>query len=160
VKLQIREVFISVAIITDAHHRLLWTWNDRWGCFCLPMTKQRRFPGASEAPHVAAVRAAAEALGVPAEVGDPFQPGPSLEISQATGEPKTYHHAVFPARPHPAMVKQIRLPRGHLWLTPHDSLRGGFAPLSENSLAIVSALVDKEGLPDGAPPRDDFHDPV
>ena len=66
---------IAVGFVTDSQGRLLLTWNNKWQCFTIPMTKIDTEPPA-ETVAQAAVRAVSEVLGVPTRA----VPGKAKEI--------------------------------------------------------------------------------
>ena len=39
------DIDVAVAVIMNQDGQILWTWNDTWGTFSLPMTKIRVKPG-------------------------------------------------------------------------------------------------------------------
>jgi len=153
-------VEVAVALVTDADQaapqagqgpdelradqRLLWIWNENWGCFALPMTKVRKGQGNVEPPRHAAVRAAAEVLGVPVEVAAPLAVVPEIEVSDREYVVKRYTYHVFRARAHADYGPAAwRLPRRHLWLPAHAALSGLFEPLSKSACDLLGSLVQQ-----------------
>jgi hypothetical protein len=69
---QIKSVQLSAVLITDAEGRFLLDFNENWGSFAFPMSKQHELPATVPGGTVtvetslgAALRAAAEILGRP-----------------------------------------------------------------------------------------------
>ena len=88
---------IAVAYVVDSQGRLLLAWNANWGAFTLPMTKlHTEMP--AETPEQAALRAAAEVLGVPTRVvpGHTAKFARGLLRSPRDGEIKDYQYHVVP----------------------------------------------------------------
>ncbi len=88
---------IAVAYVVDSSGRLLLAWNSSWGCFTLPMTKLQ-IEQPAETPERAAVRAAAEVLGVPTRVvpNKTAKFARGLLRSPRDGDIKDYQYHVVP----------------------------------------------------------------
>lgn len=141
-------VDVAVAVIMNPDGQILWTWNDTWGAFSLPMTKLRSCPEMAESPRGAAVRAAAEALGVPVQVGKQWTDLPMMRVSDRDFAVKHYSYHVFQAGPHPDYSATLRIRQPHLWLAAHVALSGLFEPLSHSACEILRGLVQR-GLVSG-----------
>src|SRR5947209_19893742 len=107
-------VEVAVAAVTNPEGQLLWVSNDRWGSFTLPMSKRRRGPKLLEPPQRAAMRAAAEALGVPVRVGPRWAVLPELHLSERSYAVRRYSYEVFPAEPHPDFAGALAIRQPHL----------------------------------------------
>lgn len=142
------EVHVAVALVVR-DGRLLVIWNPSWSCFTLPMTKvRRRFrvdgsPDAdSETARVAAIRAAAEAVGRPLEpsllpaAAEKLELQPYNHRSGRDGQWKRYTREVFAFRVH-----DVTSPHGgaaHAWLTPDEART--LQPISPTVEEIVNHL--------------------
>lgn len=141
-------VHVAVALVIR-DRRLLVVWNPNWSCFTLPMTKIReqfRADGSpdidSETPRMAAIRAAAEAVGLPLdaaalpEAAEPLDLQPYSHRSGRDGQWKRYTREVFTFR-----VREAAAPHGgaaHAWLLPDEV--GNCQPLSPTVEEIVNQL--------------------
>ena len=136
-------VQVAVAVVPDPEQRYLWVWNEKWGAFALPMTKLRRGPDGRESPERAAMRAGAEALGVPVRVwpGTLRLPFPLESFSGRQGDVRPYAYQVYCVEPHPDFAGRTALRVPHLWLTASQSLEAGYEPLSESSRAVVDRVL-------------------
>ncbi|MGO9463694.1 MAG: NUDIX hydrolase [Isosphaeraceae bacterium] len=141
------KVDVVVALIMDHDLRLLWTWNEKWGAFALPMTKLRKGEGIVEPPEHAAARAGAEALGVPVKVGVRWRAIPELKVSDRDYATRLYAYDVFRVEAEPRFAPQARLAEPHLWLSIGDALSDRYQPLSESSTDICQDLVTHGLLP-------------
>jgi ADP-ribose pyrophosphatase YjhB (NUDIX family) len=136
-------VQVAVAVIADAQERHLWVWNDRWGEFALPMTKLRRGLDGREAPTAAALRAGAEALGVPVRVmpGTLCLPFPQESFSGRQRATRAYAYQVYGVEPHPDFAGRATPRTPHLWLTASQALESGYEPLSASSRDIIDRVL-------------------
>src|SRR5690349_20677798 len=122
-KMSFLPVDVAVAVISDDKQRHLWVWNPKWGDFALPMTKLRRGPAGREGPRNAALRAGAEALGVPVRVLPRTVRLPHRKdgFSGRQWAVRAYSYEVFGVEAHPDFAgREPRRP--HLWLTPAQAL--------------------------------------
>jgi hypothetical protein len=136
---------VAVAVVRDAEGRLLWTFNRKWGLFCLPMTRCRQGQHAVEPPEQAAARAAAEALGAPVRIGRALAVLDHHGLSRRDFTRKEYTYAVYEAAWHPRYADRLELARPFLWLSPQEALSLEYQPLSAACLDIVTWLVEQEG---------------
>ena len=123
--------FIAVAYLVDSEGRLLLAWNNKWGAFSLPMTKIRtEWP--DETPDEAAVRAAAEILGVPARVaaGKTTQFSEHLAPSLRDQEIKDYKCHIVPVEVHPDFDANIRADRAWIWADVEKLQQQDYQPVS------------------------------
>ena len=141
-------VDVSVALVTDDNQRVLLTFNDNWGMFTLPMTRRRRGRQQNEPTTRAAVRAAAEALGVPVRL---VEQGPKrLPARLQSGRQlvdKVYTYSVYHIEPHPDFAGQLQVRQPHLWLSPHLILSGAYEPISESARIILREALDDFDIP-------------
>ncbi len=139
---------VAVALVTNENQEILWVFNDKWGEFALPM--KRFFPGQDgidESP-AAALRAAAEALGVPVRLVENRSTQHAFEaFSQRQLTTKYYAYNLFRVEPHPDFAGRLAIRQPHLWLTPHLALSGEYEPLSRSSRGIVFHTLEDFGLP-------------
>ena len=142
------KVDVVVAMIMGPDLQLLWTWNEKWGAFALPMTKLRKGQGITEEPEHAAARAGAEALGVPVKVGARWTAIPELKVSDRDFATRLYTYDVFRVEAEPRFAPQVRLAQPHLWLSIGDALSGRYQPLSQSSADICQELVTQGRLPE------------
>jgi hypothetical protein len=138
---------VVLAMITDPELRLLWTWNEKWATFALPMTKLRKGQGTTEEAEHAAARAGAEALGVPVKVGINWCSIPELKVSERDYATRMYAYDVFRVEAEPRFAAQARLAEPHMWLSIGDALSGRYQPLSQSSVNICQELVKQGRLP-------------
>jgi len=138
---------VVVAMIMDTHLRLLWSWNEKWGAFALPMTKLRKGQGVTEEPEHAAARAGAEALGAPVKVGQRWTAIPELKVSERDYATKVYAYDVFRVEAEPQFADQVRIAEPHLWLSIGDALSGRYQPLSQSSADICQELIKQGRIP-------------
>jgi hypothetical protein len=141
-----QEIQVAVAVIRNDDQRLLWTFNRTWGRFCLPMTRCRWGRDGIEAPQRAAARAAAEALGVPVQVGQRLATLARNWVSQRDLTRKDYCYTVYEASWHPDYAGRLDVARPSLWLAAHEALSYTYDPLSAPSLDIVSRLIEQGDL--------------
>jgi ADP-ribose pyrophosphatase YjhB (NUDIX family) len=136
-------VQVALAVISDAQERHLWVWNDKWGSFALPMSKLRRGPHGREAPERAALRAGAEALGVPVRVtpGTLRLPFAKEGFSERLRAVRPYAYQVFGVEPHPDFADRAVPRTPHLWLTAAQALEGGYEPLSDASRDVLDRVL-------------------
>jgi hypothetical protein len=136
---------VAVALVTDASQRVLLVFNDRWGQFTLPMSKRRRGRQHNEPATRAALRAAAEALGVPVRIlverarGLRRLPG-RLESWRELAE-KIYTYTVCRVEPHPDFASHLQIRQPHLWLSPHWILSEAYEPISESARFILRSVL-------------------
>jgi 8-oxo-dGTP pyrophosphatase MutT (NUDIX family) len=142
------DIDVAAAVIMNQDGQILWTWNDTWGTFSLPMTKIRSSREMAESPRGAAVRATAEALGVPVQVGKEWTDLPMMRVSDRDFAVKHYSYHVFQAGPHPDYSAALRIRQPHIWLAAHVALSGLFEPLSYSAREILRGLVQR-GLVSG-----------
>ena len=132
---------IAVAYIVDSQGRLLLAWNDKWGAFTLPMTKvDLEVP--AETPVQAAVRAAAEVLGIPARVvaGKPVQFARGLQKSDRDAEIKDYQYHVVQVEAHPDFASS--LDHGVIWASIEKLQLSEYHPVSHSVDAILRNCVE------------------
>lgn len=135
---------VAVAVIMNQEDQLLWTWNKHWGCFSIPMTKIRSGQGIHEAPWCAAVRAAAEALGVPVQTEPLWAKLPMMRVSDREYAVKHYTYYLFRAKPHPDFAAAVHLPQPSWWLPAHAALSGAYEPLSHSALDILREVTERQ----------------
>jgi 8-oxo-dGTP pyrophosphatase MutT (NUDIX family) len=138
---------VAVAVIMDKQRQIFWTWSDSWGAFTLPMTKIRGSEELTEPPKHAAARAAAEALGVPVEVGEAWGTLPMTRVSDRNWSVKHYTYHVFPAEAHAEFAAQPCFRRPHIWLPAHVAMSGLFRPLSHSARDILRLLMQRGLIP-------------
>jgi 8-oxo-dGTP pyrophosphatase MutT (NUDIX family) len=133
---------IAVAFIVDSQGRLLLSWNEKWGAFTLPMTKLRSDPPA-ETPEQAAVRAAAEVLGVPARVvpGKAAKFARGLQKSTRDGGIKDYQYNVVPVEAHPDYAAIIGS-RPYVWASIDKLQTGEYQPVSSSVQPLLQDCVE------------------
>jgi hypothetical protein len=141
-------VTVAVALVNNSDRQYLWALNTLWGKFALPMTKQRRGPAGIEPPEQAAMRAAAEVLGVPVQAGACWPAAKVLEVSGRDQTVKRYAYTVVRVEPHPDYPSEVRTGAPHLWLEAHQALSGEYRPLSQPCLDLLAKLLE-EGLVPG-----------
>jgi ADP-ribose pyrophosphatase YjhB (NUDIX family) len=143
-------VDVVVALVTDPTQRVLLTLNENWGSFTLPMTRRRRGRQINEPPTRAALRAAAEAVGVPIrlveESRSPRSLPARLESSRQLVD-KIYTYSVFHIEPHPDFADRLQIRQPHLWLSPHLVLSGIYEPISESARFILRGILADFGIP-------------
>lgn len=132
---------IAVAYVVDPAGRLLLTWNERWDAFTLPMTKLRSEQPA-ETPEQAAIRAAAEVLGVPTRVvpGQVAKFARGLLRSQRDGEIKDYQYHVVPIEPHPDFASHVSK-QPLIWVAINRLQIGEYQPLSMSIEQLLQECV-------------------
>jgi hypothetical protein len=138
----------AVALVTNRNKHVLLVLNELWGAFSLPMTRRRRGKLENEPMPRAAVRAAAEALGVPVRpvegqrhrLAAQLQSGRQLMV-------KNYSYDIYHVEPHPDFADQLQIRRPHLWLSPHRVLSGEYEPISESARVIVRAVLEDFEIP-------------
>ncbi len=131
---------IAVALVANAQGKLLLTWNAKWSSFSLPMTKvDTQAP--AETPAQAAVRAAAEVLGVPCRSVAGKQPQffRGLQKSDRDAEIKDYQYHVIAVEPHPDFNSQTA---GNLWADSHKLLSGDYQPLSGSVEEVLKHCIE------------------
>lgn len=141
-----QNVDVAVALIFDKRRRILWTWNDKWGAFCLPMTKIRKGKEVSESASRAAARAAGEAFGVPVDISPRWTEITDLAVSDRDCTVKHYNYEVFEAKSHPEFTDHIRILEPHVWLTHGQALSGRYHPISKPCLHIIRTLIEEYRL--------------
>ena len=141
-------VDVSVALVTDEHQRVLVTFNDNWGTFTLPMTRRRRGRHQNEPSTRAAIRAAAEALGVPVQLANQnSQRRAAFLQSGRQLVDKVYNYQVFHVEPHPDFAGSLQIRQPHLWLSPHLILSGAYDPISESARFLLKGVLKDFGIP-------------
>lgn len=148
-RLNSTRVPVAVALIINENSQVLWVLNARSGEFALPM---RAFDPESDGPgaaRAAALRAGAQALGVPVRLVEGRSTHHEFPPS-STRRLLARHHAydLFRVEPHPDFAGRTSIRRPHLWLNAHLSLAAEYEPLSVASKRIVFHMLD------------DFHIPV
>lgn len=138
---------ISTALVLDPEGKLLWTWDDEWGCFALPMTRPKVGASDLEQPGHAARRAGAAALGVPVRVGQHARLDPELFVSRRDFTMRRYQYNVFRIEPHPDFATAVAVRGPHLWLTAHRALSGDYEPFSDSCRWVVGELVGRGLIP-------------
>ena len=133
---------IAVAYVVDKQGRLLLTWNAKWGSFTLPMTKVHTDQPA-ETPEQAAVRAAAEVLGVPTRVvpGKAAKYSRGLQNSSRDGDMKDYQYNVVPVEAHPDFASQNSSNQPILWAAIEKLQDGEYQPVSKSVEALLRECV-------------------
>jgi len=145
-------VRVAAAVITDASEQLLVSLNESWGAFTLPMSRIRTGPDADETPEFAAVRAAAEVLGVPVRLGaGRYQVG-LLELSGRELAEKTYAVHLVRVEPHPAFADRLAIRAPHFWAAPFLLAEGHYEPLSPMLPRLVRTIQAEFGVPDRLQP--------
>ena len=126
---------IAVAYVVHADGRLLLTWNAKWGAFTIPMTKVN-LGMPRESPSQAAVRAAAEVLGVPCRVvpGKSAQFFRGLQKSERDADIKDYQYNIVHVEVHPDFVSGIQ---ATVWATIDKLATGAYEPISGSVLEIL-----------------------
>jgi hypothetical protein len=138
---------VAVSVLTDKEGRVCLPWNDGWGAFALPMTKRRRGEGILEPERQAALRAAAEAMGVPCKIGDRLTMLLEQLVSERDHRTKRYTYRVYRAQTHPPDANRARIHPPAIWLTPNDAFSGDCGPITQSSLDILSHVVYRGHLP-------------
>ena len=141
-------VEVVAVVVTDRDQQVLLTFNDNWGAFSLPMTRRRRGRQGNELLRRAALRVAAEALGVPARL---VAPGPkrvagTIESGRQLVD-KFYTYDVFHAEPHPDFADRIQVRQPHFWASPHRVLSGTLEPISESARFILRGVLAALEIP-------------
>lgn len=129
---------IAVALVMSDAQRLLLFWNEKWQGFALPMTKPHSGPP-GESPEQAAVRAAAEALCLPARVipGRGSHTTRTLQLSARDGQIKDYVYTIVPVEVHPDYHGSLRDSQRVVWM-PVDKLTAGeYQPLTTSVKPIL-----------------------
>lgn len=128
---------IAVAYVVDSQGRLLLTWNEKWGAFTLPMTKVHSDQPA-ETPEQAAIRAAAEVLGVPTRVvkdkETKFARG--LQKSPRDGDIKDYQYNVVPVEADPDFASHISS-QPLVWAAIDKLQAGEYQPVSTSVESLL-----------------------
>lgn len=135
-------VQIAVALVKLNKDQVAVSWNGNWGAFVLPMTKLDTTPPA-EFPEQAAVRAAAEVIGLPCRVV-PGQSGKAmrkLQLGQRDGELKDYHFTVVPVEVHPDFQSAITH-RPVLMPSVERLLAGDYQPVSPSVKPILDSCLE------------------
>lgn len=133
-------VRVVVGLIVHPEKGVLLKWNPKWGAFTFPLTK----PNVSipkEDDMDAAVRAGAEALGVPVRVVEGETPRKTRELlrSERDSVVKNYIYTVVPIEAHPDFANKP-LPAGSLWFNPEKLAAKEYAPISETVYALLEEL--------------------
>jgi hypothetical protein len=143
-------VNVSVAVVTDRNKQVLLTFNDDWGMFSLPMAGRRQTERGKEPATRAAIRAAAEALGVPVRLVDKDQ-GPKRVLARLESgrqlKDKVYSYDVYHAEPHPDFDDRLQIRQPFLWLSPHLVLSGTVDPISESARFILREVLPEFEIP-------------
>ncbi len=140
---------VAVAVITDPHDRILVVWHEAWGSFTLPLTKLRPRPHGAESADDAALRAGADALGVPVRPADAL-PDDTREwlLSGRTGVSKNYHFHLRRVDAHPAFADRLNVRVPHFWASPYSLLDATeFQPLSPTVPPLVARCLGAFDLP-------------
>lgn len=135
-------VSIGVALM-KFDGRLALTWNERWGAFVLPMTKQDSGPPAETAEE-AAVRAASDVFRLPTRVvaGQAAQAVRHTWRGGSDGQLKDYHFTVVPVEVHPDFAA-VAAGSDRAVLADVDKLQSGeYQPLSPSMKTILTACVE------------------
>lgn len=136
-------VQIAVALVKLNKDQVAIAWNDNWGAFVVPMTKLDETPPA-ETPEKAAVRAAAEVIGVPCRVV-PGQAGKAmrkLQLSNRDGEIKDYHFTVVPVEVHPDFQSASIAHRPVLFASADKLQSGEYQPVSPSVKPVLDACLE------------------
>jgi hypothetical protein len=105
------------------------------------MTKIRETKKSRERAEQAAARAAAEVLGVPVKVGEPWSSLPELKVSGRDAVVRRYAYHVYRVETHPDCTAALGGP-GLLWCDVETVFRESFEPpFSHTSLDILSQLI-------------------
>ena len=132
---------VAVALIVKNDREILWTMNENWGAFALPMTKRRPSPAGLEPAQRAAARAAAGVLCVPVCVDDRESTFAELKLSGRDGVVRHYVYEIFRVQPHPDFAGVLQRP-DLLWLTEEQVFGSGFLPpISPSSADIITHLL-------------------
>lgn len=133
---------IAVAYIVDSQGRLLLAWNEKWGAFTLPMTKVLSEQPA-ETPEQAAIRAAAEVLGVPTQVvpGKATKFARGLQKSPRDGDIKDYQYNVVQVEAHPDFVSQVSS-KPLVWAAINKLQTGEYQPVSRSVESLLRECVE------------------
>jgi hypothetical protein len=142
------QVEVGVALVTNRNDEVLLIYNDRWGAFTLPMTKRRRGLLTNEPLSWTAVRAAAEALGVPVRrvEAENSRLAARLHSPRQLVE-KDYVYDVHHLEPHPDFAGRLQIRQPHHWLSPHLVLSGAYEPISESARVILRAVLADFEIP-------------
>lgn len=149
---------VAVAIVTDEPlQRVLLTWNDRWGAFTLPMTRVRIAPGGHplDTPEQAALRAAAEALGVPVRHAAPPLKAElnRFLLSGREQRVKPYEHHIFRVEPHPHFAGRFFYRGPFLWASAYALMdRGIYEPISPSVAPLIRHVLPAFRLPERVQP--------
>jgi 8-oxo-dGTP pyrophosphatase MutT (NUDIX family) len=143
-------VNVSVAIVTDQNKRVLLTYSDNWGMFTLPMARRLQGQRTKEPATRAAIRAAAEVLGVPVRLAEEHQ-GPKRVLARLESgrqlEDKIYTYFVYHVEPHPDFADGLQIRQPFLWLSPHLILSGAYDPISESARFILREVLADFEIP-------------
>jgi hypothetical protein len=143
-------VNVSVAIVTDHNKQVLLTFNDDWGMFTLPMSRRRQGHHSREPATRAAIRAAAEAVGVPVRLVDQDQRPSRVLARLESGRQlrnKFYTYDVYHVEPHSDFAGRLQIRQPHLWLSPHLVLSGAYDPISESVRFILRGVLADFDIP-------------
>ena len=132
---------VSVALIRNPKDELLWTWDDEWGCFALPMSRMRAGESDVETPLQAAHRAAARTLGVPVKLGQHVALAPQAFVSGRDLTWRRYRYQVFKAEAHPDFADRVAVHGPHFYLPPHRAAWEEYEPINRSSRWIIATLV-------------------
>lgn len=132
---------IAVAYIVDSQGRLLLTWNNKWGAFTLPMTKVQ-FDQPAETPEQAAIRAAAEVLGVPTQIvpGKETKFARGLQKSPRDGDIKDYQYNIVQVEAHPDFASLVSS-KTFVWASIAKLQNSDYQPVSKSVDAILQECV-------------------
>ncbi len=137
---EIMSVRVVVGLVADPKKGVLLKWNPKWGAFTFPLTKPSvSLPRESDAE--AAVRAGAEALGVPVRVVEGATPRKIRELirSERDSVLKNYVYTIVPIEAHPDFAN-LPTPTGSLWFDPKMLELKEYAPISETVYALLDEL--------------------
>jgi hypothetical protein len=131
---------IAVAFVVDSSGRMLLAWNQKWGCFTIPMTKVDLTVPA-ETPAQAAVRAAAEVLQVPCRpvAGKSAQFVRGLQKSVRDADIKDYQYNIVPVEAHPDFAAGVS---GGVWASIEKVRSGEYEPMSVSVEQILRHCVE------------------
>jgi hypothetical protein len=141
-------VEVVAVLVTDRDRRVFLEFDDAWGMFTLPVSRQRQGRRGKEPAARAALRAAAQALGVPVRLVEegPKRHATRIESARQLVD-KTYRYNVFRVEPHPDFADRLQVRRPHLWLSPHLALSGAYEPISETARFLLDRAIKDLEIP-------------
>ena len=151
----ISEAPVAVAVVTNEHEQVLLVWNDHWRGFSFPMTKIRPGSPWRETPTTSAIRAGAEALGVPVQASTRFAPAElrNWYLSGRSGKANPYRFDLIPIEPHPHFANRLHIRQPHFFASPYALMEAGiYQPLASVVAPLAERIVSSFGIPERLAP--------